>query len=323
MDLPPTSGSPADIELDPQQDYASTGSTFTMPSAEQAASNFAAEQDPRTAAIWSTSAKPEASVDTTAPDDSPLADSLVDETPASNAASSATDNLGLANAIRMADAQYAEDQKRKALSTLSLFYDTPNLSEENREQLLSRLDPLAREVIYSREHMLEQPHRVRQNETLMQIAALYEVPWQLLANINGINNPITVLPGTDLKIVRGPFRADVSLQNEELTLFVGDLYAGRFPIAVGSDPSPKPGTFTVLDKQRARTYYDANGTPVPPGSSNNPYGSMWLDLGGQLCIHGSPQADEPTQQGCISLAERYAGDLYGILGQGSTVTIRR
>jgi hypothetical protein len=50
---------------------------------------------------------------------------------------------------------------------------------------------------------------------------------------------------------------------------------------------------------------------------------MWLDLGGQLCIHGSPNTVQATEEGCISVAGDYADDVYGILSRGSTVTIRR
>lgn len=329
--LPKGNGRPADVKLDPNREYTSTGNEFSMPSASDAALITGESTDN---ANWanppSSDSLPQQMLSghTASVRANPMFGPTEETSPATSDddvvdASRAKANLGLVNAIRMADKQYTEDQKKQALSTLSLFYETPDLPDDSRSELLSRLDPLAREVIYSREHLLDQPHRVRQNETLMQIASQYEVPWQLLANINGISDPITVLPGTDLKVVRGPFRADVNITRNELTLFMGDLYAGRFPIAVGSDPMPKPGTFTVLDKQRARTFYDADGTPIPPGSTNNPYGSMWLDLGGQLCIHGSPQSDQPTTNGCISLAERYAGDLYGILTQGSTVTIRR
>jgi lipoprotein-anchoring transpeptidase ErfK/SrfK len=231
-------------------------------------------------------------------------------------------NVGLANAIRTADAQYSKDQLKEALSTLSIFYDTPNLSGEQRSDLLSRLDPLAAEVIYSRKHLLERPHRVTADETLVKIAERYEVPWQLLANINQVRDPIAILPGTELKVVRGPFRAEVDLAHRELTLFLGDLYAGRFPIGVGNDPAPKPGTFSVLDKQTSKVFYDAAGSALPPGSPDNPYGGAWIDLGGNLCIHGSSNTTSPNSSGCISLAADYADDLYGILSHGSTVTIK-
>ncbi|MEM0924451.1 MAG: L,D-transpeptidase family protein [Planctomycetota bacterium] len=232
-------------------------------------------------------------------------------------------NRSLTNAFATADAMYAKGQLKEALATLSVFYGTPNLSETERGQLLARLDPLAREVIYSRRHLLEQPHRVSASETLVQVAERYDIPWQLLSKINGIEDPVTVLPGTELKMVRGPFRAEVNLSAQQMTLFLGDLYAGRFTVAVGTDPSPRPGTFTIQDKQTARVYYDGEGRAIEAGSPDNPYGNMWLDLGGQICIHGSPNTVLPTDQGCISIAGDLAEDVYGILSQGSSVTIRR
>ena len=234
-----------------------------------------------------------------------------------------TPNLGLMNAIETADRQFLSDKRRDALATLSIFYNAPNMTGEQRSQLLARLDPLAREVIYSQRHLLEQPHRVGQNETLIDVASIYQVPWQLLANINQINDPVTVLPGTELKVLRGPFRAEVHLETKELTLFLGDLYAGRFPIEIGVDPMPRLGTYTIQDKKTDKTYYDREGNPVPSESPENPFGQVWMDLGGMLSIHGSPDAAAPTNQGCISLAPDYAQDVYGILSQGSSITIRR
>lgn len=271
------------IKLDPEKDYPSTGSDYQLP---DPAGDLQADSSKKTSR------------------DADLA------------------AAGLANAIATADRQYESDRRREALATLSLFYETPNLTSEQREELLIRLDPLAREVIYSPEHLLEQPHRVSGSETLMDVAQEYDVPWQLLANINGIEDPVTVLPGTDLKVLRGPFRADVDLGNQELTLFLGDLYAGRFPIGLGSDPVPRAGSYTIQEKNSAKTYYDLSGNPVPPGNPRNPYGAMWIDLGSGICLHGSPKSDKPTDQGCISVAGNYSRDVFGILSEGSSVTIR-
>ena len=230
---------------------------------------------------------------------------------------------GLVNAVQQADRQFAADQPAQALATLSLFYHTPGITESDRAALLSRLDPLAGIVIYSRRHMLEQPHRVGQSETLMEVAARYEIPWQLLANINAIEDPVTVLPGTELKVVRGPFRGEVDLTRSELTIFLGDLYAGRFPIKVNNEAAPAEGTYTVLDKQNSQTFYDKDGSPIAPEDPRNPYGNLWIDLGQKLCIHGSPNPGDFSPAGCISLRGRDAGDLMGILSQGSAITVRR
>lgn len=292
----------------PVDSYASTPGEFRLPDPTAAAATF----DPTRGAAF---------------EGGPAGFTMTDKSPATAVEtlgnSPAEENRGLINAFKTADTMFVKGQLKEALATLSVFYGMPNLSPDQRQQLLSRLDPLAREVIYSRRHLLEPPHRVTASETLLEIADKYQVPSQLLANINQVDDPVTVLPGTELKIVRGPFRAEVDLSGQQLTLFLGDLYAGRFEIGVGNDPAPKPGTYTVQEKQTSRVYYDRTGVPVPAGSPNNPYGKMWLDLGGQISIHGSPNTVQPTDAGCISVAGDYADDIYGILSQGSSVTIRR
>ena len=232
-------------------------------------------------------------------------------------------NHAFLNASRSAMSQIEEGHYREALFTLSNFYSSPGLTIKEHEQLLDMLDPLASRVIYSREHIITEPHVVGREEDLFAIAQQYQVPWQLLANINGIENPTVLVPGRELKVVEGPFRAEVDLQRGELTLFLNRLYAGRFPITVGQDPEPRVGRYTVRAKQQDRAYYGANST-ILPDDPRNPYGDVWIDLGDDMSIHGSPRdGKNSTQLGCISLSPRDANDVFGILTKNSTVTIRR
>lgn len=309
--LPDVGPSAPTVVPRPVESYASTPSEFKLPDPSKAQSKF----DPSRGVPFKEA--------------QPAGFKMTDQMPATatdevgGTAEPPKENRGLTNAFAIADAMFTKGQLKEALATLSVFYGMPDLSDSQRGQLLGRLDPLAREVIYSRRHLLEQPHRVTAAETLVEIAKKNDVPWQLLANINEVDDPVTVLPGTELKMIRGPFRAEVDLTAKQLTLFLGDLYAGRFAIGVGDDPPPSPGTFTVQEKQTEHVYYDRSGVPVAAGSPGNPYGDMWLDLGGQICIHGSPNTVQPTTEGCISVAGDHADDVYGILSQGSSVTIRR
>ena len=168
---------------------------------------------------------------------------------------------------------------REALLTLSVFFDDPNLSQLNHTRLLGKLDELAAHVIYSKIHLLEPAFIVRPGDTINSIAKQYRVPAGLLKNINGIQSDSSLLPGTELKVVRGPFRASVSLVKNEMTLFLGHLYAGRFPISIGNNPSPRPGSYQVQLKQSGRPFYNASKQPIPVGDINNPYGNVWIDLG--------------------------------------------
>lgn len=223
-----------------------------------------------------------------------------------------------------AQRELADGKPLQALLVLSKLYADPRLSADERRQLHDALDPLAAQVIYSTDHLLDQPYQVRRGDTLPAIAEQYRVPWQLLANINGIRDPEFLVPGTRLKVLRGPFRAEVDLATQEVVLYWKQLYAGRFPVSVGQEPAPTPGEFEVREKQTSRDYRGSDGKVIPAGSATNPYGNVFLDLGRNVAIHSSALAEGgPPSGGCISLSPRDAEDVFAILSVGSTVTIRR
>ena len=222
-----------------------------------------------------------------------------------------------------AQQELAAERPKQALLVLSMLYADPRLNSQERKALHDALDPLAAQVIYSGDHLLDQPYEVRKGDTLPAIAEQYRVPWQLLANINGVKDPTFLLPGTKLKVMRGPFKAEVDLTAQELILYWNQLYAGRFPISIGVEPTPLPGEYEVKNKSSGREYAAAAGPAIPPGDAANPYGNVFLDLGRNLAIHGSAVSEIPPTAGCISLSPRDAEDVYGILSVGSTVVIRR
>ncbi|MGC3966658.1 MAG: LysM peptidoglycan-binding domain-containing protein [Pirellulales bacterium] len=88
---------------------------------------------------------------------------------------------------------------------LSQWFDSSQLSEDERRRVQETLDQLAGMVVYSREHLLEPPHTVAQGETLQAVADRYQVPLELLVKINGIADPLYLPAGTQLKVIKGPF----------------------------------------------------------------------------------------------------------------------
>ena len=112
-------------------------------------------------------------------------------------------------------------QLGNALLSLTAWYGEPSLSTEQRERCLNQLDQLAGSVIYSRDSFLEPAHVVQQGETLVDIGRQYSVSPDFLARINGVTNPSQLRSGETIKIVRGPFRAEVDRNASTLTLFLG------------------------------------------------------------------------------------------------------
>ncbi|MCA9175946.1 MAG: L,D-transpeptidase family protein [Planctomycetales bacterium] len=249
----------------------------------------------------------------------------VDENPATPGApsvSSAEELRPFERGRRSAIAEIKAGQLRQALFTLSLFYGDNTLTLDEQKQLLDLLDPLAARVIYSKEHHLASAHVTAQGETVETIAAKYQIPPMLLININGILRPNLLTSGTELKVVPGPFRAEVDLERGEMTLFLQRMYAGRFPITAGNDPTPREGSYEVKEKSEGQTYYGAGGATIAAKDPSNPYGMHWIDLGG-MSLHGSSQSPSAISSGCVSLSPRDAQDVYNILTIGSKVEVHR
>ena len=208
---------------------------------------------------------------------------------------------------------------------LSRWYDDPSLTPQEAQQLNELLDQLAGTVIYSTQNLMEPACEVQQGETLERISQRYNVPWQLLAKINGIEDPNSLHPGERLKVVRGPFSAVVSLEKHTLTLMLNNAYAGRFAIGIGKDFPPPEGQYFVNEKMVDPPYYGP-GRTIERGDPTNPLGRRWIGLGGQIGIHGTNDPHNVGQSGVpgsICLAERDADDVFDILGEHSKVIIRR
>jgi len=235
---------------------------------------------------------------------------------------------GFAAALEAAKRELDSGRLREAHLQLSQWYDDPRLSASEQQQLSDLLSQVSGTVIYSTQHVLEQPYEVQPGERLEDIANRYGVPAQLLAKINGLERPEDLRPGERLKVVRGPFSAVVSLEKRMLTLLLNGAYAGRFPIAIGHDQIAQEGNFTITDKV-ASPVYRRDGRTIGAGDPSNPLGKYWLSVGTGMGIHGTndPRNLDPGNRadlsGCIALGERDCEDVFDILSIGSTVTIRR
>jgi lipoprotein-anchoring transpeptidase ErfK/SrfK len=211
-----------------------------------------------------------------------------------------------------------------AYRLLSRRYRDPIFTPEQNREIERLLDQLAGTIVYSTQHFIEEPYSVGPNETLEQIAARYNVPAKLLAKINGLVPSQNPRPGSQLKVVRGPFSAEIDLNKHELTLRLPDGgYAGRFPIGVGRDIPQVEKSYRVNDKVEAPV-----ARPVSPAATYPaPFAKQkWIGLDDRLGIHAASNPADVGRsggQGGISLKPRDVDDLYDILSVGSTVVIRR
>lgn len=223
------------------------------------------------------------------------------------------------HALQLAEA----GELAEALDLLSQYYESPEIDYAEHTDLVDILDALAREVIYSDRPLLRTKYTVSALDSLASLSERHRVNPELIAAVNQMGQSQALVPNTQIKLIDGPFRAQVSLARGELTLFLRKMYAGRFPVSISQKNKPEPGTYEIVDRRRDRTFYSANAV-IPAEAPTNPYGGYWLSLGANLAIHGSPEqvTSELEGVGCISLAPLDAADVYRILSKGAAVEIR-
>jgi LysM domain len=231
-----------------------------------------------------------------------------------DASKAATSQESFAAAIDSAKGMLGEGKLVEALRKLTKWYGNPQLNADESRQLIDLLGQLAGTVVYSRQHLLQPPYKVQPGNRLETIAAQCNVPWQLLAKINGIEDPNRLNPGDELKIVRGPFAAIVDLEKRQLTLIVDDCYAGRFSlVGVGDLARNIEGrSFDVGEKLLNGPVSGREGSPI----------HHWIRLGNESWIVGTSDPATIHPAG-LNLNSRDAEDVFDILSVGSRVVVRR
>lgn len=211
------------------------------------------------------------------------------------------------------DAALKRGELERAHVLLTGWYGDEKLTADERDEVESLLAQLAGTVVYSQEHRLEAPHVVRPGETLETIAQKYQVPWQLLAKINGVPEPAAVQPGQELKVIRGPFSAVVDVNRQQVALMVSERYAGRFNVKTEGQAATE-GEWVVTQKQLLGSQGSTAGEVVLEPASG---------ASGDKIVLGPTATTTSNQTGMIRVAPQDQGDLFDILSIGSKVIIRK
>jgi len=221
----------------------------------------------------------------------------------------------------LAAGRYAE-----ALSVLSLWHDDASLGLEESQRLEDLLGQLAGTVIYSQKDLLLPPHIVAPGDTLPSIAAPLQVPWQLVAKINGVTDPSQLVQGEHLKLVRGPFDAVISVSRRRMSLQVGGNYAGSFPVVLGRQIYDRVGqSVGVIDIRRPGAAAEPAGIAAQVAYASSA-GPKSIILGEGLAIEGVEDpslVSDSASASSVIVSLRDLDDIADILGPGSQVLVRK
>ncbi len=204
------------------------------------------------------------------------------------------------------------------------------VAEADRSLVRAELTRLGNETIFSSRVITGDPmverHIIKPGETLGKIARAHHISDDLLASINNITNKNMIRAGQAIKVIKGPFRAEVDKSDFILDVYLAETLVTHFRVALGADGSTPTGTWRVGTKLENPTYYPPRtGRIIASDDPTNPLGERWIGLQGidgeaigqlRYGIHGTVEPDSIGQNvsmGCIRLYNEDVETLYTYL----------
>jgi LysM repeat protein len=232
--------------------------------------------------------------------------------------------------VRVAvQAELERGELSQALLRLSDWYGDPSLTPAERQEVDTLLSQLAGSVIWEGPpaHRLEPAYVTKAGEKLQDVGKKYDVPWELLARINGVANPEALQPGQELKVVRGPFSALVDLSERTMTLMLDRRYAGKFAIELDPTTAIEEGQWKVDQKLLTPAAGGLYGQASGATEDRSLLLANPANPTAQSAVLRGPGSDDPASPQppgrVIRLKSTDVNDVYDILSVGSRVTIRR
>ncbi|MCH2132523.1 MAG: L,D-transpeptidase family protein [Phycisphaerales bacterium] len=188
-------------------------------------------------------------------------------------------------------------------------------------------------------------YEVRPGDSLSRIVSTQdlEVDWRLLQYVNGMARPESLRVGQSIKLVRGPFHAEVDKATHRMDLYMGEgperVFVRSYEVGLGAHDSTPLGRFKVKKGRKVVNPTWVNpqtGEFYPADDPDNPLGEYWLGLAGldptnrderSFGIHGTIEPDTigtDASMGCIRLRDGEIDMVYAVLAEGvSTVDVRQ
>ena len=166
-------------------------------------------------------------------------------------------------------------------------------------------------------------YTVQAGDSLAKIAKVFGTTIELIKKSNNLTGD-NIRQGQRLKVETSKFSVVVDKSQNVLFLKQNDDIIKTYKVATGANNSSPVGTFKIVTKLVDPVWYKT-GAAVPPGSPENILGTRWMGISKEgYGIHGTTDPSSLGKQataGCVRMLNGDVEELYGILPEGTEVTI--
>jgi lipoprotein-anchoring transpeptidase ErfK/SrfK len=168
---------------------------------------------------------------------------------------------------------------------------------------------------------------LKQGQYLYDLARKYDVPLQLLMDVNQIKDPRRLRIGQRIRIPAIQFSLVCDKAENTLTLYNNGRFFKEYPVRTGRKADATPsGEFKILNKKTDPTWRSPiDGKTYKPGDPNNELGTRWMAFEGDILgIHGTIHPETVghyASNGCIGLLKEDVEELFDLIPVGTPLTI--
>ncbi len=223
----------------------------------------------------------------------------------------------------------------KARNILNQTLPLP-MSKKQRKFIKSHLSVLADKWLFSRkiypDDSLCDSYKVQPGDLLSKIGDKFNVPHQILMQINHLPNARSLQAGQNIKVLKGPFHARVDKSEFQLDLYLQNTYVRTFPVGLAKEQYDTPTGLWLVEpnnKLVRPTWTDPDtGKTYLAEDPNYPLGARWVGLEGLkgqakgregFALHGTKEEETigtRSSRGCIRMHNQDIILIYSVLKQG-------
>jgi lipoprotein-anchoring transpeptidase ErfK/SrfK len=222
------------------------------------------------------------------------------------------------------------------------------LSGADADTAMKQIAELNKTLVFSDRRFKTDPHggtyMVKPGDRLGAIADQYQVPVQILLQINNLKSGKDLKADMPIKVIQGPICAIVTKGKFKIDLYFNapggpnSTYLTSFPVGLGTDNSTPTGTWIITVRVANPSYNSPEGRAsqhFAGGDPKNPIGPFWLGLAGtdgqavgkqSYGIHGTIDPDSIGKQasmGCIRLKNEDVEKVYDLMVAKKSVVVVR
>jgi lipoprotein-anchoring transpeptidase ErfK/SrfK len=206
-------------------------------------------------------------------------------------------------------------------------------------RIREKLAEIANETIFSKRVVEGDPladtYTIQAGDHLINVAKNYHTPYEIIMELNGIQDARRIRENQRIKVLNGPFNAAIQLSEFRMDIYLQDLYVRSYRVGLGARLGTPAGKWKVKNKLKNPTFFppDSYGEKrvIAADDPDNPLGERWIGLEGVegeaigqegFGIHGTIEPNsigKAASLGCVRMLNEDVEFVYGLLSAGQSM----